>query len=107
MDIGSLKDYVDVSKGALDLLKAAYSLLPTSSAQREEIAGKLKSAEEIMRRADAKLAKELGYQLCRCTFPPTPMLWRERERAYVCQRAECGHRIAEYRSSDEDESTYF
>ena len=43
-----------------------------------------------MKRSDAALAQKLGYNLCQCQFPPSIMLWRERQSAYVCQNAECG-----------------
>jgi hypothetical protein len=47
----------------------------------------------MLRRADAKLAKELGYELCQCEFPPRIMLWREGERSYVCTNAACVRKI--------------
>ena len=49
---------------------------------------KLREAEGSMKRADAKLAKELGLRLCDCEFPPNVMLWRETEKAHVCPRCQ-------------------
>jgi hypothetical protein len=60
--------------------------------KRAEIEHKIKDAEDILRRSDAKLARELGMKLCGCTFPPQIMLWRETERAHVCPNPECGWR---------------
>jgi hypothetical protein len=57
-------------------------------------------AEDILTRSDAKLAKDLGYHLCKCSFPPHPMLWRENEHSYVCQDPNCGHRIKIARPED-------
>jgi hypothetical protein len=36
----------------------------------------------------AKTAKELGQPLCRCEFPPNPMVYRHEENIYVCNK--CG-----------------
>lgn len=76
MDMSDLKLYVDTAKTLLDLFKSARQFLPDTP-QRKEIDEKIKAAEDIMKRSDAKLAKELGYSLCQCTFPPQIMLWNE------------------------------
>jgi hypothetical protein len=84
MDYTDVTGWVTASKGALDLLKSAFSLLP-KGAERDRIGVSIKQAEEAIRASDAKLAKDLGYRLCRCTFPPTPMLWNKDQRASFCQ----------------------
>jgi len=43
-----------------------------------------KANERLLKLTEAKLAKEFGYELCLCTFPPSEMLWRETEKANVC-----------------------
>jgi hypothetical protein len=43
---------------------------------------------DIQRLKDVRLAKEFGYSLCNCHWPPEIMLWRKREKANVCQN--CG-----------------
>ena len=92
MDMTDLKDYVAVSKDALDLLKAAYGALPKGS-QRDEIEKKVEVAAALLARSDAKLAKDLGYKMCQCTFPPQVMLWREAEKAWICQNENCGAKV--------------
>lgn len=89
MDFTDLADYIRVSKDALDLLKGALSLMP-KDAQRDEIERKLVAAEDALRRSDAQLAKELGYQLCKCTFPPQIMLWKQLQSRFACPNPECG-----------------
>jgi hypothetical protein len=91
MDFSDLKTYFSLTKDVLELFKSTYALLPKGSA-RDEIERKISAAEEIMRRSDAKLAKELGYNLCQCRFPPEIMLWRQQEDAWVCQNGDCGAR---------------
>ena len=46
----------------------------------------------VLSLAEAKLAKELGYELCLCTFPPSVMLWRQPEKAHVCPA--CGREVS-------------
>ena len=83
MDYTDVKGWVDAAKAAFSLLTIAKNALPKGT-QRDEIEVKLLEAEGSMKRADAKLAKELGLKLCDCEFPPNVMLWRETERAHVC-----------------------
>ena len=83
MDYADIKGWFDAATAALPLLKAAKDALPKGR-QRDEVEAKLREAESYMKRADAKLAKELGLRLCDCEFPPNVMLWRETEKAHVC-----------------------
>jgi hypothetical protein len=67
------KDAIDLFRGAIGLLKEVSGILPKGS-KREAAEKALKEAETSVRIAEAKLAKGLGYELCHCKFPPTPML---------------------------------
>ncbi|MGD1038739.1 MAG: hypothetical protein ABR878_16540 [Roseiarcus sp.] len=89
MDYTDIKGWVDAAKATISLLTAAKDALPHGK-QREEVEERLHEAEGSMKRADAKLAKELGLRLCDCEFPPNVMLWREAEKAHVCPH--CGRR---------------
>jgi hypothetical protein len=71
VDAGLFQDlaqYVHLGKESLDLLKAGVGLLP--SAKRAEVEQKIAAAEDALKRADAALAQKLGFELCRCTYPP-------------------------------------
>jgi hypothetical protein len=92
IDITDLKGWLDASKTAVDLLKSAYTALPKTP-QRDEIESRVRNAEEILRRSDAALAHQLGYKLCRCTFPPQIMLWQETRKLHVCPNPDCGRTI--------------
>src|ERR1700722_8657901 len=89
MDYADVKGWFDAAKAAFAVLNAAKDALPKGR-QRDEVEAKLREAEGSMKRADAKLARELGLRLCECEFPPNVMLWRETEKAHVCPR--CGAR---------------
>lgn len=89
MDLSGIAEFVAASKSAVELLKSAYEVLPKGD-KRDEVEKKVKMAEDILKRSDAKLAKELGYTLCECTFPPQIMLWKQQQSAYVCPNPECG-----------------
>jgi hypothetical protein len=66
-------DYIRVSNDAIALLKRAFNLLP--------------------RRSAAAFAQKLGYQFCRCTYPPQIMLGHEQQKATVCPNPECRRTI--------------
>jgi hypothetical protein len=72
------------AKAGIEALKSAWNLLPRGM-EKDELAGKIAEAEQAIERADAKLAKELGYKLCRCTFPPQIMLWNAAENTNICK----------------------
>jgi hypothetical protein len=77
------------AKSGIDCLKSAWAILPTGE-NKDTVGRKIEEAEQALARADAKLAKELGYPLCECTFPPKPMLWKEKIKLFVCDNPDCG-----------------
>jgi len=98
IDPGSLGDWLKDGKLALDLLRSAVGLLPKKvhgeatkvEVETAELEAVLAKAEDALKRSEASAAQALGYLLCKCTFPPQIMLWREQEGAFVCDR--CEHR---------------
>ena len=101
-----LAQYIHFGKETLDLLKAAVGLLP-KSAKRAEVEQKITAAEDALKRADAALAQKLGFQLCKCTYPPQIMLWREREKVTKCPNPECGRTIKDFNRPLPEPSPYF
>jgi hypothetical protein len=81
--------WITAGKSGLDLMRSAWTLLP-KVAEKDRIARKLEEAELALELSNAKLAKELGFRLCQCRFPPLPMLWDNGRRAFVCQNLACG-----------------
>jgi hypothetical protein len=57
----------------MGLLKDAKDLLPDGDKQAA-ISQALVTAETSAKIAEAEIAKALGFELCKCNFPPTPML---------------------------------
>jgi hypothetical protein len=92
MEWTDLTAYVGAAKGVIDLFKSASALLPKGE-NKDQIDREIRAAEEILKRGDAKLAKELGFKLCQCEYPPRPMLWREEQNAWVCQNPACNRRL--------------
>ncbi len=69
----------------IHILKEAKDLLPKN--RREPIEKKLEEAERDAKLARAQIAQGLGYELCRCTFPPQIMLSNgEQEQCPKCER---------------------
>ena len=88
-----VEDYIKFGSEAFALLKALYPLLPT-----QKMETRIHAAEQAFQMSKVALAREWGYNLHDCTFPPQIMLWNEREGAHVCPNPECGHRKTPPRS---------
>ena len=84
--VSDIKDWLGLGQTAILLLKETLPLLPKGKSDELEVA--ITRASEALSRSDAALAKALGYKLCKCTFPPQPMLWVKSEDAEVCPN--CG-----------------
>jgi hypothetical protein len=67
------KTTFDAIRSAIGLLKDTKDLLPKGQ-KADAVTAALVTAESSSRVAEAEIAKALGYELCRCEFPPTPML---------------------------------
>ena len=64
---------VTALKAVLALMKDAKDLLPNGP-QKASAEEKIGEAEKALRIAEAQTAQSLGYELCKCAFPPCPML---------------------------------
>lgn len=89
LDPQAIRDWGQASKALIELFRTVLPSIP-SGEKRAEYESKLRIAEEAQRRADAVLAQQLGYLICKCTFPPNPMLWRQSQQIYECEV--CGNR---------------
>jgi hypothetical protein len=91
MDANEFIDWRQLYRAMLDQVKDASLDLPKGD-RREAVEKKIKSAEDMLARADAQLAKDLGMKLCDCTWPPQIMRWQESGHAHVCPNPLCGRR---------------
>jgi hypothetical protein len=82
-------EWVAIAHDAIKDFKTARDQLPAGK-RRDDLTRRIQEAEAKLSRADALLATQLGFFLCKCEFPGIPMLWREPEYAWVCPS--CGHR---------------
>ena len=87
-DLQDVSDIFRISKDALEIMKNAAAFLPKGET-RDEAERKIQAAEEALHRADAKLAKDLDYKLCQCTFPPQIMLSTGRHPVHDKEIFEC------------------
>ena len=72
-DMALAKSGFETGRTALGMLKDLLGLIP-SGEKKEAATRTLEEADRGIRLAEAQVAQALGYPLCRCTFPPTPML---------------------------------
>ena len=76
MDIPSLdelKAALGLFRTAIGLAKDSRDLLPDGK-EKEVVTQTLDEAEKAAQIAEASIAQAFGYELCKCEFPPTPML---------------------------------
>jgi hypothetical protein len=85
-------EYINLSRSALGLFKEAHAALPKGE-KRDELEQRIGAAEASLKRSDAALAKQLGYKLCQCTFPPQIMLWKEQQKSWACPNPDCGRTV--------------
>jgi hypothetical protein len=83
MEASDISTWVTAAKGALDLMRSAWQLLPRGD-KKDEFEANVRKAEEALQLSSVSLAKSLGYKLCKCTFPPQIMLWNNEKRTNIC-----------------------
>jgi hypothetical protein len=76
-----LKDGFEAARGGLGLLKDVRMAL--SPEKRAEVEKSIEGAEEQIRIAEVQIAKAIGFQICKCEFPGTPMLKVGYKRSFV------------------------
>ena len=71
----ALKGMIEGFRSAVGLVKEIKEQIGgvANPTQRKALDEALESAERGAQIAEAEIAKALGYELCRCEFPPTPM----------------------------------
>jgi hypothetical protein len=99
--IATLKTALDAGRSAFSMIKDFGSTGRGTEQQRTAIEKALTIASTNTALAEATLGQAFGYELCRCTFPPTPMLtvgycefklangMKAGDPAYECQK--CGY----------------
>jgi hypothetical protein len=96
----AFKSMFEGFRAALGLLKDVRGLGTEKPDQAKAITAALEKAEEAAKVAEAEIAKALGYELCKCQFPPVAMLtvgyldigfarYQEGDPVYECPR--CGY----------------
>ena len=92
---GALKDAIGLTREVITWMRNRKG----SDKDVEVIVKKLDDAEKATKLAEAQIAQSLGYQICKCAFPPTIMLsveHRDLVEIFKCPR--CGKK---YPSLDE------
>jgi hypothetical protein len=80
MDLTQIAGAVAGAKTGFDMLRAAIGLVRDvqgvlPEGEKKDVVGRtLAEADKQVALAEAQIAQALGYPLCRCQFPPIPML---------------------------------
>jgi hypothetical protein len=72
--LAAAKAAFDSVRSAISMVKDVRSLGGGSQQQQKAIDQALTVASSNTAIAEAHMAQALGYELCRCEFPPTPMI---------------------------------
>jgi hypothetical protein len=72
--LGAVKTVFDSVRSAIGMVKDAKSLGGGTEQERKAIDTALTVASSNVAIAEAQLAQAFGYELCKCEFPPTPMV---------------------------------
>lgn len=74
-DLKIFSEGVSLLGSVVSTVKSVIDILPKRD--KEDASQKLHEAEEKLQIAQAQIAKGLGYELCKCTWPPQIMLHAE------------------------------
>jgi len=69
MDLETTKNFLSVAGQAIGLIKQGKELLPQGP-HRTGAEKKIAEAEQALALAEVRAAQSLGYELCKCTWPP-------------------------------------
>jgi len=81
-------EYLAAAKTLLDIFKGIKSEMPAGQKADQAQVG-IEKAEAALATTEAEIAKALGFKLCKCTFPPQIMLWKQDQKTNVCPA--CGN----------------
>lgn len=70
------------------MVKTMGGFLPKGP-EAEEAQRRLEEAQKALAASEAQLAQALGYELCKCTFPPIPMLSKGYHERHDVEIFEC------------------
>jgi hypothetical protein len=70
----ALKAGFDAFRSAIGLLRDTTDAIGGDTTKTKAVEEALDHATRAAGIAEAEIAKALGYELCKCEFPPTPML---------------------------------
>lgn len=71
-DLKPLFEGITILGSLVSTIKSVIDMLPKK--EKEAASKQLAEAKERFEMAQTQIAKELGYELCRCTWPPQIML---------------------------------
>ena len=89
-ELKTLSEGINALRSLVSTIKSIIEMLPKKD--KEKASQQLAEVEEKLQVAQAQIAKNLGYELCRCTWPPQIMLligeaeYGERFRCPKCGR---------------------
>lgn len=92
-DLKMFSEGISILSPLVSMIKSIVDMLPKR--EKEVASQKIIEVEEKLQIAEAQIAKVLGYEICRCTWPPQIMLHAgEAEYGEKFRCPACGHVIS-------------
>lgn len=88
--IAELTALLDLAKRLIALVKDVSEALP-NGAEKQDVEKQLDAAKRDLELTESSTAKDLGYELCQCTFPPKIMLFTGNKNIFKCPA--CGNKV--------------
>ena len=85
--VETIRSFISLAGQAIGVLKKGKELMPKGP-QRDQVEKTIVEAQQAVELTEIKAAQALGYELCRCTWPPQICL-RIDGRDNMCPK--CGH----------------
>ncbi len=86
MNIQAIKEGLTIAESVIGILNSVKDTLP-SGKKRDEAERLLVDAEQKMKEAEARLAPELGFPICKRCWPPEIMTLNN-EGEFICRHCE-------------------
>lgn len=93
--MGAIGEYLATFKTALDVLRGARDLIPESD-EKEAASQAIEAAGKSIEEAQAALALELGYTLCKCQYHPVLCLFQKHDKTTGQEISKCPRCGTEY-----------
>ncbi|NIY75150.1 hypothetical protein HED22_05790 [Thalassospira sp. HF15] len=104
-EVFAIKAAFDSVRSILAIIKETKDVLPDAS-KKEALDLTIEQSKSQLLIAESQIAQSLGYPLCRCQFPPTPMLKVGYRTPYGTREPKDVHECPKCKQTDAGNNTF-